>query len=81
MAWLVKHWDGGQSMRLVALVPNMQKLARGCGYLARYRCFCEFFFFFVGWGKKKNVNILVFGRTVRGWRGSSGIGTGVSRCG
>jgi hypothetical protein len=53
LAWLVRHWDGGQSMRLVMLVPNMQKLARGCGYLARYRCFCEFFFFFVGWGKKK----------------------------
>jgi hypothetical protein len=43
MAWLVRHWDGGQSTRLVTLVPNMQKLWCGCQYLASYRCFVDFY--------------------------------------
>jgi hypothetical protein len=43
LAWLVRHWDGGQSTRLVTLVPNMQKLWCGCQYLASYRCFVDFY--------------------------------------
>jgi hypothetical protein len=53
LAWLLRHWDGGQSTRLIMLVLNMQKLWCGCGYLARYRCFCEKKKICVGWGKKK----------------------------